>query len=523
MPRAHIGSKIRERRKVLGQTQAALANEVGISASYLNLIEANKRQIGGHLLQKVAQALAVDLENLDGAFEKRLAEHLRELVAEPLLRPLEIDPSSTFDLIGRHPKWARALVTTFRALKDQSELARALSDRLNHDPFLGNAVHHMLTNVAAIRSAAEILEGTDNLELSERARFERIIDNESERLADVATRLAGYFDKAGTQARSLTPAEEVDDLLWQRNNYFPKLELAVRELLDAWFDGNAPHEIGLAERLERHHGIDIEHRSEAELADIVMRNDCHRDQATGRLVFIDTTAPATRRFQMARHLAERSLRDAIDAELDAEDLLSTVTARQRAARALSSYAAGAMLMPYERFLEDAIDLRYDAERLANRHQVSFEQACHRLVTLRRPEAAGIPFAFMRVDPAGFVIKRFPLPRLPLPRHGHACPLWAVYTAFQTPGMVVRQLAALPNDDQFLFVARAAAKERTAFRSHRQMVSIMLACDSLHADQTTYADGLDVSATALVTPVGPTCRLCPRETCRHREEDPIIGA
>lgn len=522
MPRAHIGSKIRERRKALGRTQAALAIEIGISASYLNLIEANKRQIGGHLLQKVAAALEVELESLDDAVEKRLAEHLHELTAEPLLRNLEIAPSSAFDLIGRHPTWARALVSTYRALQDQTALAAALSDRLNHDPFLRDAVHNMLTNVAAIRSAAEILESVDDLEVAQRSRFDRIINNESQRLADVATKLAGYFDKAGTQTRSLTPGDEVDDLLWQRNNYFPKLEAAARDILAEWFDGKAPHEMRLAERLQRHHGIEIENRGEADLAEVVTRNDCHQ-QASGRLIFVDTAPLPTRRFQMARLLAERSFGDAIEAELDVEGLLTTKAARQRASRALSSYAAGAMLMPYGQFLDDAIDLRYDVERLANKHQVSFEQACHRLVTLRRPDAAGIPFAFMRADPAGFVTKRFPLPRLPLPRYGHACPLWAVYTAFQTPGMVVRQIAELPSGDHFLFIARAAAKEQAAFQTHRQVVSIMLACDSLHADQTTYADGLNFSAPSLATPIGPTCRLCPRETCRHREEDPIIGA
>jgi predicted transcriptional regulator len=182
-----------------------------------------------------------------------------------------------------------------------------------------------------------------------------------------------------------------------------------------------------------------------------------------------------------------------------------------------------MLMPYEPFLEDAVALRYDVGLLAHKHGVSFEQACHRLVTLRRPDAAGIPFAFMRTDPAGYVTKRFPLPRLPIPRYGNACPLWAVYTAFQNPGAIVRQLAELPAGDRFLFIARAVVKEQPLFGQHPHVVSIMLACDALHADQTTYADGLDLAAPSRAAPIGPTCRLCPRATCRHREEDPIVGS
>ncbi len=522
MSRAHIGSKIRERRKERGQTQVALAKEIGISASYLNLIEGNKRHIGGHLLQKLAAALDVELESLDGAVERRLAEHLQELTAEPLLRHLEIVPSSAFDLIGRHPKWARALVTTFRALQDQTALAAALADRLNHDPFLSDAVHDMLTNVTAIRSTAEILESIDDLDETQRSRFDRIIGNESRRLADVTSKLATYFDKAGAKTHSLTPSEEVDDLLWERNNYFPRLEAAAQRLLTTWFGGKAPKEMQLAEKLRQRHGIETEDRPERDLTNLVMRNQCYHDQAERRLIFIETVPSPTRRFQLAKLLAAHTLNDEISVELDTGDLLTTEAARHRAARALSSYAAGAMLMPYESFLQDAIDVRYDIERLAHRYQVSFEQACHRLITLRKPEAAGIPFAFMRADPAGFVTKRFPLPRLPLPRYGNACPIWAVYSAFQTPGSIIRQLAELPNGDRFLFIARAAVKEQAAFSAHRQVVSLMMACDSLHADQTIYAAGLNIAEPSLTTPVGPTCRLCPRETCRYREEDPILA-
>ncbi len=523
MPRAHIGSKIRQQRKALGRTQAALAGEVGISASYLNLIEANKRQIGGHLLQKVAKALDVDLGSLDGAAEKRLAEHLREIASEPFLRDLEIDHASAFDLIGRHPNWSRALVTIYRAFQHQTELAAALSDRLNHDPFLSDAVHRMLTNVTAIRSAAEILESVDDLEMPQRLRFDRIIGDESQRLADVAAKLASYFDKAGARTRSLTPGEEVDDWLWERNNYFPHLEAAARNRLADWFGDEAPQEAILAESLRDRYGIEIDDRSEADLADVVMRNGCHHDEDAGRLIFVDTVSLPTRRFQMARLLAECSFGEAIGMELDDDGHLTSKASRKKASRALSSYAAGALLMPYDRFLHDAVGLRYDVERLAHQYQVSYEQACHRLVTLRRPDAAGIPFAFMRADPAGFVTKRFPLRHLPLPRQGHACPLWAVYTAFQAPGRIMRQVGEMPSGDRFLFFARAAVKEQSVFRAHRQVVSIMMACDSLHADQTVYGDGLTNSSPSMATPIGSTCRLCSRETCRYRQEDPIIGS
>jgi len=523
MARVQIGTKIREQRKASGQTQAALAKQVGISASYLNLIEANKRQIGGHLLQKVAGALGVDIHSLDGASEQRLAEHLSEVATEPLFREHDLSPESAFDLVGRYPAWARALVATYRGLQDQTHIATALADRLHHDPFLGDAVHSMLTNVATIRSAAEILETVDDLEPEQRTRFDQMIAQESRRLADVATELASYFDKANHQTQSLTPTDEVDDFLYDRGNYFLELEAAVAAIARRSFKGGAVTEAAMAELLQREHGVLVETWPPTAPEDRQSRRDYTFDEAGKRLWIKEATPIATRRFQIARLLCSLSLCEVIDQELEAAEILTTAQAKSVARAALSSYAAGALLMVYERFFDDAVQLRYDIELLAHRYGVSFEQACHRLVTLRRPDAAGIPFAFMRSDPAGFITKRFALPRLPIPRYGNACPLWAVYNAFQTPGTIVREIAELPTGDRFLFIARTTAKSPIAFRQNRQVVSIMLACDAINADQTIYADGLDMSAAEMTTPIGVTCRLCQRDACRHREEDPILGS
>ena len=57
---------------------------------------------------------------------------------------------------------------------------------------------------------------------------------------------------------------------------------------------------------------------------------------------------------------------------------------------LASYFAGAVAMPYDRMLEAARDERYDLELLGHRFGASFEQVCHRLTSLRKPGAEGIP-------------------------------------------------------------------------------------------------------------------------------------
>ncbi|MGB7481665.1 MAG: short-chain fatty acyl-CoA regulator family protein, partial [Burkholderiaceae bacterium] len=187
------------------------------------------------------------------------------------------------------------------------------------------------------------------------------------------------------------------------------------------------------------------------------------------------------------------------------------------------YVAGAVLLPYDDFLDAAVAARYDIDYLCHKFGASFEQVCHRLVTLKKPGREGIRFGFMRSDPAGYVTKRFPLPYMSLPRYGNACPLWAVYQAFQTPGAMIRQLAEFPTGDRYFFLARAVEKQLPSFSSAKHLMSIMLVCEAIHADQIVYGDGLDLSSAAPTTPVGPTCRLCVRRNCASREEDPIINA
>ena len=520
MPRPVIGPKIRDRRHELGITQVGLAARLGISPSYLNLIEGNKRSIAGTLLRRIAQELGLGTEDLDGAAERRLISDLGEIAGEPWLASLALDAGSGSDLASRHNGWARALIALHRAWRDRDQAVMALSDRLSQDPFLGDAVHNLLTRVAAIRSSSEILAAVEDLAPDEQRRFAAIVGDESARLADVAQALAAFFDKEHAGARPAMPVEAVDDFLLDRNNHFPALE-EVAQSFRAALHVDDCDERALLDYLRREHALDIQ--PYAPLAGARAATAAFDAQA--RTLSIDASAPAaTRRFELARVAAELFHRGApIGAEVDASPLLAAPAARRRASRVLSSYVAGAIVLPYEAFHAAAVQARYDVEHLAQRFGASFEQVCHRLTTLRRPGSEGIPFGLVRVDAAGFVTKRFPLPHLLLPRYGNACPIWALYGAFQTPGTVVRQLAEFPAGDRFLFIARTVEKSRPAFAMPRRLMAVMLACDALHGDRTIYGDGMDLASSAPATPVGANCRSCARRDCAYREEDPIIDA
>ncbi|MGV3653473.1 MAG: short-chain fatty acyl-CoA regulator family protein [Noviherbaspirillum sp.] len=523
MARIPIGSRIRDRRKALGTSQSALAGRLGISASYLNLIEKNRRNIGGALLKRIAAELDVALEALDGAAERRLADDLAELAGDALLKPLRLDPARAAEFASQQRPWAEALVALRRACHDRDETITALSDRLNQDPFLGDAIHIMLTNVAAIRSSSEILENFDELEPAQQKRFLDIIGSESARLSGVAQALAGFFDRAHASTRPVTAVEEVDDFLRDNENYFPALEDAAAAIRAAAGIVPGRVEAALADYLEREHGVRVAAESAHGRPAGNPRSVARYVEADRTLAVPDTAPGATRRFELARLAARLRCGELVDAEIERSSLLTTPAAARRARSALFAYVAGAALLPYDDFLEAALSARYDIDYLCRKFGASFEQVCHRLVTLRRPGSEGIRFGFMRSDPAGYVTKRLPLPYLALPRYGNACPLWAVYQAFQTPGATVRQLAEFPTGDRYLFVARAVEKPAPSYSAPRHLLSIMLACDPLQADRTVYGDGMDLSSSAATTPVGAACRLCVRRDCAYREEDPIIDA
>ena len=187
---------------------------------------------------------------------------------------------------------------------------------------------------------------------------------------------------------------------------------------------------------------------------------------------------------------------------------------------LANYFAGAALMPYGLFLQAAQDTRHDLEILANRFGASIEQVCHRLSTLQRPGAKGIPFFFVRVDQAGTITKRHSATRLQFARFGGACPLWNVHRAFETPGRFLRQLAETPDGVRYISLARDVSKPGGSFGAPVRRFAIALGCEVKHADALVYADDLDLTNARAFEPIGILCRICERTDCHQRSVPPL---
>ncbi|MEO1918618.1 MAG: short-chain fatty acyl-CoA regulator family protein [Paracoccaceae bacterium] len=208
MSHSLTGTRIRQHRTRVGLSQTALARQIGISTSYLNLIEHNKRGIAGKVLLKIARELGVPQANLTEGADSELTEALIEAASHLPDHSAEIPALAEF--AGRFPGWSQLLAASYRRSRDQEGVITALSDRLTHDPFLAESLHLMLSNITAIRSTAEILTSVDDITPDQRTRFNTAIHTESKRLSDATEALIRYFDKAAPQDE--LPEKALDDL-----------------------------------------------------------------------------------------------------------------------------------------------------------------------------------------------------------------------------------------------------------------------------------------------------------------------
>lgn len=504
MARAPIGQRIRKRRQELGRTQLAVAAAAGISSSYLNLIEHNKRSVGGALLHRIAEAIDLDRRALAGTEEARLIAELAEVAGDPAVHGTGFAPANARDIVAASPEAARVILALFRSYREARLRSDLLGERLGEESFLAETSNQILALITTIRSYSEILSDYGDLSDAERRHFLATLATDSGRLAHDAGDMFDYLGGRGARRPRPSPREEIEDFLSDNANYFPALEGAAERMRSGLSEGEPPGLHALADALRNRHGVKLAVRPHATLPatgeqfDPDERLFLHADSLTQRSL----------RFRLARLLAELEHGDTLF-RLATGAALSSDTARTRLGRALANYCAAALLMPYAPFMAAAAATRHDLDVLGARFDASFEQVCHRLATLRRPGAEGVPLHFLRTDIAGNISKRFSASGLRLPRYGGACPRWVAHGAFVTPGRIVAQVAALPEGEVYLFLARADAPEP----GRRPGRAVMIGAAIAHAGGFVHADGLDVATAAV--PIGITCRQCPREACADR--------
>ncbi|MFQ5971153.1 MAG: short-chain fatty acyl-CoA regulator family protein [Alphaproteobacteria bacterium] len=451
-----LGASIRRLRRRKGLSQVKLAQRLEISPSYLNLIEGGRRNVTVPLLFGLSQHLGVGLAELAPGDEGQLAADLIELFADDLFEDHDLTTSDVRDLVGAAPAAGRAMLTLYDAYRKTRQDLASLVDGDPNGNGAGNEVP--------------------------------------------AARL---------------PAEQVSDFIQAERNHFPSLEDAAERVARDIRLSDTDAMQGMTTFLANAFGVRVATLQPGDGRAIAR----HFDRKAMVLEISESLPPASRQFQLAHQIGLLAAKPEIDGILEQADLSGDDTlALTRIA--LANYFAATLLMPYEDFLMSARRLRYDIDLLAHRFGSSFEQVCHRLTTLRRDGASGVPFHMLRTDIAGNISKRLSLSGIHIPRHGAACPRWNVYAAFLRPGAINVQLSRMPDGRTYFCIARAIEKAVGGYHAQHTYHSICLGCEIGYARELVYADGIDLEDTSLAVPIGASCRICERMDCRQRAFPPV---
>ena len=447
-----LGARLKRLRRELGLTQARMAEDLGVSPSYLNHLERNQRPLTAQMLLRLAQTYDIDIRSLSGDGDAVGAQDLSEVLGDQMFRDLAIPRHEIAEVAENAPGVSDAIVRLYRAYADR----RRLGD----------------TGV-----------------------FERGVDG------------------AGP-GPAISPSDWVRDHIQGQRNFFPDLDEIGEALAAALRPEPQGFAAAAAQRLAERHGVQVRVTPAETLPDQVRRYDHHRR----RLMLSERLGAPGRAFAMAYQLA------LLEHEPDLAGLVERAAAPNVPTRrllkvCLANYLAGAVMMPYEAFRQVCETTHHDIELIRTRFGASFEQVAHRLTTLSRPAARGVPFFMLRVDSAGNISKRFAGAAFPFSRFGGTCPRWRIHAAFRAPGKILTQIVETPDGARYFTLARTVWRVAAPYAEDDSELAIGLGCELKYAARLIYARGLDLANPA-VTQIGPACRVCERPACAQRAAEPV---
>jgi XRE family transcriptional regulator, fatty acid utilization regulator len=453
MAKTFMGVRLRSLREERGITQAALAQALKLSPSYVNQIESNQRPITVAVLLRLQAYFGIDLQFFSEDEESRVVAELREITAG-VLGPGAVPLAELQSVAQQLPAFSRVLLALQRRAQNAEDRMASLAAGSDGDRFAADA---------------------------------------------------------GVPAQ---PHEAVREFFYARHNHLAVLEERAEALHERLRAGE-PAEAGLGALIEQHLRAELGVRTLSEDPDPAHRQMIRHFEPRSRILRISPSIePGQRTFQLAIQAALLTVGPLIDSFIDAA-AFSQAEARALARIGFANHFAGALLLPYGRFLAAAESLRYDIDLLSERFGVSFESVCHRLSTMQRADPRRIPFFFVRVDRAGNVSKRQSATDFHFSRTGGTCPLWNVYEAFAQPGKVITQLSRMPDNRTTLWVARTVTHQRGGYGSLRRTFAVALGCDVRYAGRLVYSKGIALDDPEAATPIGAGCKVCDREDCAQR--------
>ncbi|BBF68977.1 helix-turn-helix domain-containing protein [Sphingomonas bisphenolicum] len=442
----YLGPKLRVLRRELGLNQTQMAEELGVSPSYLNHLERNQRPLTAQMLLRLANTYDIDIRDFTAQAQEGGPGELSEILSDALVRDIGIARDEVLEVAENYPGVSEAIARFYRALSDLR------------------------------RMPGEALARGD-----------------------------------GGPVPLVAPVDWLREMIARAGNHFAEIDAGAEAIAATLPDDPLLLQAELRTRLKDRHGMACQVVRGDVLADRLRHYDMHRR----RVMLSERLRPSGRLFAIAYHLCAQELADAITAQI-ARAAPPDEDSRRLASMALTNYAAAALIMPYDRFRQAAEQSRHDLPLLRDRFGVSTEQLAHRLTSLNRTGARGIPFFMAKVDRAGIVSKRFDGEAWPFARYGGTCPRWDAHGA-QEADRVAPQLIETLDGKRFLTLAIGLSPGAARGRS-----VIALGCEAKHAGRIAHADGIDVDR-GEATGIGPTCPLCERRACPDRALPPVTRA
>ncbi len=537
-----IGIKIRRFRKKLGLQAKKLAEQLSISPSYLNLIEAGKRNIDADLLLKICQELRIELSDLRNeneidlnnsklaiskfskgkninkldlkigpkikAFRRQLG-----LQANKFAEQLNISPSYLNliesnkrkidgDLLIKISKELRVDLSDLTSKSDinlENDISELLDDQLFEDlDILGPEVKDLVNTNPKIAKA-----------------LIKLGDNYKQKDHEIINKVENISGKIIDSRKTSFPGEVISDFLQENKNYFPKLEDFANSIFEKVQKNNRTRYIALCDFLKKEYSITVKDIIPEEKKPFSKVYDRKKKE----LLLSDYNSLETKKLHAAAQIAQEGAINIINYYLSKFKFPSDESKRLTQV-ALLNYCGAAILMPYKLFHSECKKLKYDLQLLQNTFATSFEQVAHRVTCLQDERLPGIPFHFLRVDMAGNISKRFSLSGIEIPRYGGACPRWNVYSAFTRPGVIQAAVSKMTNGEKYVCIAKTVEKGVGRYGQSKSILSIGLGCEAKYAKEFVYTENLDISDKKTEIPIGVSCRTCDRLDCSQRAFPPL---
>jgi hypothetical protein len=425
------GPALRRLRKREGLTQAAMANVLDISPSYLNLIERNQRPLSAKVLVRIIERFEFDPRSLREDEAIGGFDGLVRRLADKRFADLGIDREEVQEFLSAAPQIAAALARLYDQAGSGGE-----------------------------RPIAE--------------------------------------DAAAAARRAIER--------WQ--NHFADLDHAAEDLADELRLSRGEISAALSERLREKHQLSVRI-----LPAEVMPGQVHRLDLHARQLQLSEMLPgAARRFQIARQVGALEMREGIEALVAGAGLASS-DARNRLREHITDYLAGALLLPYRRFLRACEATGYDLAVLQRRFAVSFDQVAERLTTLGRVGERGLPFFTAAIDRAGRMT-RFTAggSGVLYPLDGARWPAWVPYAAFERPGTLLTQAVTFGEGEasprHWFTITRSVDGDGVMCAGRR---AVVLGIEARFAGDVAHARGVSLDRADAV-PLGVPCGRCGRAEC-----------